>query len=83
MTRPIHQIAAEISKDWKATAKNGIYFGAKPYLDAMLSLDKPTNRYFMDSADSIVRYFLSNASTYRGAKAKELKSELKKMFNIK
>lgn len=83
MTRPIYQIAAEISKDWKATAKNGIYFGAKPYLDAMLSLDKPTDRYFMDSADSIVRYFLSNASTYRGVKAKELKAELKKMFNIK
>jgi hypothetical protein len=83
MTRPIYEIAAEISKDWKATAKNGIYFGAKPYLDAMFSLDKPTDKYGYDSALSIVSYFLGNASTYRGAKAKELKSELKKMFNIK
>jgi hypothetical protein len=81
--RTISQIAAEISKDWKATAKNGIYFGAKPYLDAMYSLNEPTDRYGMDSAKSIVLYFLSNATTYRGAKAKELKQELKTMFGIK
>ena len=81
--RPIYLIAAEISKDWKATSKNGIYFGAKPYLDAMYSLNEPTDRYGMDSAKSIVLYFLSNASTYRGPKAKELKAELKQMFGLK
>lgn len=81
--RPIHQIASEISKDWKSTAKNGIYFGAVPYLEAMYSLSSPTDTYGMDSAKSIVLYFLSNATTYRGAKAKELKAELKKMFGVK
>jgi hypothetical protein len=75
--RPIHQIASEISKDWKATSKNGIYFGAVPYLEAMFTLTNPTDNYGMDSAKSIVLYFLSNASTYRGAKAKQLKQELK------
>jgi hypothetical protein len=77
--RPISQIAEEIKKEWGAKT----YFGAKPYLDAMLSLNEPTDRYFMDSADSIVRYFLANASTYRGEKAKAHKIELKKICGIK
>ena len=83
MTRPIYLIAAEISKDWKATAKNGIYFGAKPYLDAMLTLTSPDDTYGMDSGKEIVLRFLSNASTYRGAKAKELKAQLKQMVGLK
>jgi hypothetical protein len=81
--RTISQIAAEISKDWKATSKNGIYFGAKPYLEAMFSLTDAKSKYGMDSASSIVNYFLANASTYRGAKAKELKAELKKIIGAK
>jgi hypothetical protein len=81
--RTISEIAAEISKDWKATAKNGIYFGAKPYLEAMFSLTDAKSNYGMDSAKSIVLYFLSNATTYRGAKAKELKAELKKLVGVK
>jgi len=81
--RTISQIASEISKDWKATSKNGVYFGAVPYLQAMSTLNLPNDRYGMDSADSIVRYFLANASTYRGVKAKELKAELKTLMNIK
>ena len=75
--RSISEIALEIRKDWKATSKNGIYFGAKPYLDAMLNLTDKTSRYGLDSSSSIVNYFLANASTYRGTKAKELKAELK------
>ena len=81
--RTISEIAAEISKDWKATAKNGVYFGAKPYLDAMFSLTDANSRYGFDSASSIVNYFLANASTYRGPKAKELKAELKKIIGAK
>jgi len=74
--RPLYVIAQEIRQDWKATSKNGIYFGAVPYLDAMASLDKPTDRYGMDSGKSIILYFLANASTYRGDTAKRLKDEL-------
>jgi hypothetical protein len=81
--RTISQIASEISKDWKATSKNGIYFGAKPYLDAMFSLTDANSTYGMDSAKSVVLYFLANASTYRGTKAKELKAELKKIIGVK
>lgn len=82
-TRPLHVIASEIRKDWRATSKNGIYFGAVPYLDAMSSLDKISDNYGMDSGKSIVIYFLANAQTWKGSKAKEIKAELKKMAGIK
>lgn len=73
--RPISQIASEISRDWKK-----VNFAAKPYLDAMYSLDSINDKYGMDSGKSIVAYFLSNASQWRGEKAKEIKKELNKML---
>jgi hypothetical protein len=81
-TRPLYEIANEIRKDWR-TAKSGIYFGAVPYLDAMSSLDMITDNYGMDSGKSIVLYFLSNASTWRGETAKRVKAELKAMAGLK
>ena len=77
-TRPLYEIASEIRKDWKK-----VYFGAVPYLDAMSSLDSIEDRYIMDSGKSVVCYFLSNASTWRGEVAKRVKAELKKMAGIK
>ena len=71
-TRPLYEIAREILKTWK-----NVYFGAVPYLDAMSSLDKVTDNYMMDSAKSIVNYFLANASGWRGEDAKRIKAELK------
>ncbi len=79
MNRPLYKIAEEISKDWKATSKNGIYFGAKPYLEAMHSLEDMTSRYGMDSASSVVNYFLANAGTWKGETAKRIKVELNQM----
>lgn len=76
MPRPIYQIAQEIQQDWGSK----VNFAAKPYLDAMYSLNKIEERYGMDSGRSIVAYFLSNASTWRGPVAKRIKSELKKML---
>ena len=73
-TRPLHEIAREIRKDWKK-----VYFGAKPYLDAMATLDSVDDNYGWDSGKSIVRYFLANASTWRGDTAKRIKAELKAM----
>ena len=70
-TRSIATIAADIRKDWKK-----VYFGAVPYLDAMGSLDKITDSYFYDSAESVVLYFLSNASTWKGDTARRIKAEL-------
>ncbi len=74
--RPICEIAREIKKSWG----DKIYFGAKPYLSAMLSLNSISDSYICDSADSIIRYFLANASTFRGEDARRLKAELKTML---
>jgi len=78
MTRPIYLIASEIAKDWKAVNPHAV-----PYLEAMHSLSSPTDKFLFDDAKSIILYFLGNASTYRGAKAKELKAELKQLVGLK
>ena len=76
--RPIYSIANEIRMDWKK-----VYFGAVPYLNAMLQLQSIDDNYGMDSAKSVVLYFLSNAGTWRGETAKRIKKELKTMAGIK
>lgn len=73
--RKISDIAREIRADWTKP-----YFGAVPYLDAMASLDKITDSYYADSGQSIVRYFLANAGTWRGETARRVKAELKAML---
>lgn len=77
-TRPIRKIAQEIKADWSQIGK-GVSPHAKPYLDAMLTLNSIEDNYFMDSGKSIVLYFLSNAQHYRGDTARKLKAELKSM----
>ena len=79
MTRAIYLIADDIRRDWSKLGK-GVNYAAKPYLDAMGSLDKITDAYGCDSGKSIVAYFLGNATSYRGEKAKALKAELKAML---
>lgn len=73
--RPLHVIAREIKRVWPKP-----YFGAVPYIDAMLSMDSIHENYFYDSGDSIVRYFLANANTWRGEDARRIKAELKGML---
>lgn len=76
MTEPrkIYQIAAEIRQDWKK-----VNYAAAPYLDAMLDLGTMEDSYGLDSAQSIVIYFLANANSWRGENARRIKAELKSM----
>ena len=74
--RPLSVIAADIENDWQEK----VNFGARPYLDAMHSLNAVTDHFACDPGDSIVRYFLSNASTWRGPVARSIKAELKAMI---
>jgi hypothetical protein len=76
MERALHQIAKEIRADW---AK--VNYGAEPYLEAMSSLNSINDKYYLDDAREIIMYFLSNASTWRGEKAREIKKELNQMLN--
>lgn len=78
-TRPLYEIAADIRKDWGAK----VNFAAKPYLDAMASLNSIEDNYGWDSGKTIVLYFLGNASTWRGETAKAIKKELKSMVGLK
>lgn len=73
--RPLYEIAYEIRETWKK-----IYFGAVPYLDAMAQLDTVNDNFYYDSGKDIVRYFLSNATGWRGEDAKRIKAELKAML---
>nr|DAQ60105.1 MAG TPA: hypothetical protein [Caudoviricetes sp.] len=70
-----------IAKDIKSTWMN-VYFGAVPYLEAMLTLDTTDSEalYGIETAGDITRYFLANAQTFRGADARRLKAELKSML---
>jgi len=77
--RPISEIARDIKNDWSKLGK-GVSPYAKPYLDAMHALNSIYDNYYQDSADSVIRYFLANASTWRGEKAKEIKKELKSLL---
>lgn len=71
--RPISAIASDIRKEWGAK----VNYAAKPYLSAMFSFDSINESYGFDSARSVVLYFLGNASSFRGERAKQLKQELK------
>ena len=70
--RSIRSIALDIRKEWIK-----VNYAAKPYLDAMLELNSINDKYYNDSAKSVVLYFLSNAASFRGERAKVLKAELK------
>jgi hypothetical protein len=74
--RTFAQIAHEIEATWKNVSPY-----ARPYLDAMKEIftaDK-NSRYYFDEAQTVVLYFLSNASTWRGEDARRIKAELKAM----
>lgn len=75
MNRSLNVIARDISRDWAKP-----YFGAVPYLNAMHSLQSIRDSYSYDNAESVVRYFLSNAASWKGDTARAIKAELKTML---
>lgn len=73
--RNVSEIADEIARNWTKP-----YFGAVPYLDAMRSIGSMDSDYGADSAKSVVAYFLSNATHWRGDVARRIKAELREML---
>ena len=69
--RPLQTIANEIWADWK-----NVNYAAAPYLDAMATMQSVQDDYGYDSGKSIVIYFLSNATAWRGETARRVKKEL-------
>lgn len=76
--RSLSSIARDIVKDWPK-----VNYAAKPYLCAMQTMGDIRDSYGYDSGKSIVLYFLSNASSWRGETAKRIKAELKAMCDNK
>jgi hypothetical protein len=76
--RTISTIAREIQRYWI-----DVNYAAKPYLEAMYYLNTVQDKYGLESAKSVILYFLSNASTFRGDHARRLKAELKGLCGIK
>jgi hypothetical protein len=75
ITRPIYEIARDIRTNWPK-----VNYAAAPYLAAMRDLNAISDKYIYDTGASVVRYFLANASTWRGPEAKRIKAELKAML---
>jgi len=74
----ICDIARMIIKDWRSQGK-GINYAAKPYVEAMLSIENINDNFGYDSGVSIVRYFLCNANSWKGNTAREVKKKLNAM----
>lgn len=83
-TRPLYEIASDIIDDLRAQ-----YAGkpdprwwayASPYVLPMLELDRITDNYYYDSADSVVMYALANLQQWKGDNARKIKAELKAML---
>ena len=75
MARPLFKIAREIEADW-----GKVNYAAKPYLEAMRELSSVRDNFLYDSGESVVLYFLGNATSWRGEKARQIKAELKTML---
>lgn len=73
--RPLHTIARDIRANW-----SNVNYAAEPYLKAMETLYTIDDMYYYDTADSVVRYFLGNANSFRGEDARRIKAELKGML---
>lgn len=73
--RRLREIAQEIRQNWAH-----VNYAAQPYLAAMAQLDNVDQAYGYDDARSIVRYFLSNARSWRGDAARKIKAELREML---
>lgn len=69
----ISDLAWRCLNDWKPP-----FYAAVPYLEAMRAMTTITDPYGADPGDMIVRYFLGNATTWRGPKARAVKAELNK-----
>jgi hypothetical protein len=64
LARPLYEIAAEIKRT--TAAGKPLYFAAVPYVEAMGSMETMSDRFYEDSAVSVVTYALSNLDHLAG-----------------
>lgn len=84
--RNVSEVAEEIFSVWidERRGRKGpqpLYLvTAWPYLEAMLQMKTATQKYGAEDGEMVILYFLSNATPWRGERAKALKAELKAML---
>jgi hypothetical protein len=71
----LSKVAIIIHRDW-----TNIDYGAVPYVRAMATLQSIKDHYYEDSAQTIVRYFLANAGSWRGETARRVKAKLNQLL---
>jgi hypothetical protein len=76
--RSLMKIARDIKGSPWYRSNSSIY--ARDYIEAMSCLNSINDTYGLDSAESVVRYALSNLSTWRGDQARAIKAELKDLL---
>jgi len=76
--RSLMKIAREIKGSPWYRSNSSIY--ARDYIEAMSCLNSINDTYGLDTAESVVRYALSNLSTWRGDQARAIKAELKDLL---
>ena len=76
--KPISDLARIIRADWA-----NVYFGAKPYLSAMRGIETINDAYGCEDGRVQVLYFLSNATTWRGDVARQVKAELNRRLKAR
>ena len=83
--RPLWKIAVDI-RDAALTYKQekgkmpSWWIYSEDYQRALMMLTSIEEMYYADSAETVVRYLLSNLTTWRGEKARQIKDELKAML---
>lgn len=84
MARPLYEIATDIERDVRLARQQGKpsawYNYAKPYVEAMYSLNNINDNYGYDSGVSVVSYALANLGQWRGDVARAIKAELKALL---
>ncbi|MFA5880272.1 MAG: hypothetical protein WC860_08930 [Candidatus Margulisiibacteriota bacterium] len=75
----VTDIAFKIMSEWDGWETSY----AAGYLDAMTRIHSPKSKYIAETGDTIIRYFLCNASQFQGLKARAIKKHLKNLLNGK
>lgn len=68
-------LAKLIERDLQSQGKR-VPAAAKPYLEAMRTMESVTDNYGLDSGRSVVAYLLGNLRGYKGETARAIKAEL-------
>lgn len=69
----INELAVLIEKNWQKSSPYAI-----PYIEAMHSHNTLKDKFYAETAENIIMYFLCNAATWRGETARLVKSELRR-----